>query len=82
MTPATAMIKMNQKCQNIRSTTKHEITSDLEDETVTLPAWEQKLTWFTPWLLSKGSCKNMWQADFLYDQEKEIWCVMVCYSYD
>jgi hypothetical protein len=35
ITPVTAMEHMNQKRQNIYSTTKNEITSDLEDETVT-----------------------------------------------
>jgi hypothetical protein len=35
MTPSTAMGHMNQWRQNICSTTKNKITSDLEDETVT-----------------------------------------------
>jgi hypothetical protein len=35
MTPATAMGHMNQRRQNIRSTSKASITSDIEDEAVT-----------------------------------------------
>jgi hypothetical protein len=35
MTPVTAMGHRNQRHKNIRSTTKHKITSDLEDETIT-----------------------------------------------
>jgi hypothetical protein len=35
MTPATEMVHMNQWCQNIRSTAKNTITSDLEDMKVT-----------------------------------------------
>jgi hypothetical protein len=35
MTPAMAMSHMNQRHQNIRSTTKYSITYDLEYETVT-----------------------------------------------
>jgi hypothetical protein len=35
MTPATAMEHMNQRCQNIRSTSKASITSVMEDEAVT-----------------------------------------------
>jgi hypothetical protein len=35
LTPATAMGHMNQRCQNIRSTAKKPITSDMEDESVT-----------------------------------------------
>jgi hypothetical protein len=35
MTPETAMVNMNQRRQNICSTSKVSITSDIEDETVT-----------------------------------------------
>jgi hypothetical protein len=35
MTPATAMVHINQRLQNIRSISKVPITSDIEDETVT-----------------------------------------------
>jgi hypothetical protein len=35
MTPATAMGHMNQRCQNIHSTSKDSITSDIEYEKVT-----------------------------------------------
>jgi hypothetical protein len=34
-TPATAMVHMNQRCQNIRSTSKNPLTFDIEDESVT-----------------------------------------------
>jgi hypothetical protein len=35
MTPVTAMGQLNQRRQNIRSTSKTSITSDMEDEAVT-----------------------------------------------
>jgi hypothetical protein len=43
MTPATAIGHINQKRQNIRSTTENKITSDLEDKKVT-PAGLRKKT--------------------------------------
>jgi hypothetical protein len=35
LTPVTAMGHMNQRCQNIRSTSKNPVTSGIEDESVT-----------------------------------------------
>jgi hypothetical protein len=48
MTPATAMGHMNQCHQNIHSTSKNTIMSDLEDETVTPAGLGTKITWFMP----------------------------------
>jgi hypothetical protein len=42
ITPATSMEHMNQKHQNICSTTNNEIISDLEDKTVTPTSWITK----------------------------------------
>jgi hypothetical protein len=56
LTPETAMGHMNQKRQNIRSTSNEvKITSDLEEATVPLMIWETKHIWFTQWLLIKVS---------------------------
>jgi hypothetical protein len=48
MTPATAMGHMNQRRQNICSTSKVSISSDIEDETVTPSRLGSKIIWFTP----------------------------------
>jgi hypothetical protein len=47
MTPATAMGHMNQKRQNIRSTSKEiQVTSDLEDAAVTPSGTGEKIMMF------------------------------------
>jgi hypothetical protein len=48
MTPATEMVHMDQRHQNICSISKNKITSDLEEETVTPSGLGTKLTFFTP----------------------------------
>jgi hypothetical protein len=68
LTPATVMGHMNQKRQNIRSTSKEvKITSDLEDTTVTPPEMETKHIWFIQWLLIKVRFTLTYLEDFLKD---------------
>jgi hypothetical protein len=82
MTPATAMGHMNQRLQNIRSTTKNKITSDLEDETVTPASLGTKTHLMYTVVIDQGQLYMDLMVRFPVRSSKGKWYVMMCYSYD
>jgi hypothetical protein len=81
MTPVTAMGHMNQKCQNIRST-KNEITTDLEDETVTPSSLGTKTHLVYTVVIDQGQLYKDLTGIFTIRSSKGNWYVMMCNSYD
>jgi hypothetical protein len=84
LTPATAMGHLNQRRQNIRSTSKTSITSDMEDEAVTPAGLGTKthLVYAVVVDQAQGQLYTDLTGDFLVRYSKVNWYVMVCYSYD
>jgi hypothetical protein len=78
MTPAAAMGHMNQNGQNIRSTTKNEITSDLEDETVTPSSLGPKTHLVYAVVIDQGQLYTYLMGRFPLRASKGNWYVMVC----
>jgi hypothetical protein len=83
MTPATAMGHMKQWSQNIHSTSKTTITSDLEDETVTPAGLGEKTHLVYAVVIDQGQLYTDLMGRFTVRSSKGNWYVMVCYySYD
>jgi hypothetical protein len=82
MTPATTMGHMNQWRQNIHSTAKHTITSDLEDDTITSPALGGKTHLVYAVVVYQGQLYKDLTGRFPVRSSKGNWYVIVCYSYD
>jgi hypothetical protein len=82
MTPATAMGRMNQRHQNICSTTKNEITSDLEYETVTPSGLGTNTHLVCAVVIDQEQLYTDLTGRLPVISSKGIWYVMVCYSYD
>jgi hypothetical protein len=82
ITPATAMVHMNQKHQHIRYTTKNEFTSDLEDETVTPVSLGTTTHLVYAVVIDQGQLYTDLMGRFPVRSSKGNWYVMVCYSYD
>jgi hypothetical protein len=82
MTPATAMGHMNQRHQNICSTTKNTITSDLEDETVTPAGLGTKTHLVYAMVIDQGQLYTDLTGRLPVRSSKGKWYVIVCYSYD
>jgi hypothetical protein len=82
MTPATAMVHMDQTRQRIRSNTKNEITSDLEDETATPVRLGTKTHLVYVIVVDQGQLYTDLKGRFTVISSKVNWHVMVCYSYD
>jgi hypothetical protein len=82
LTPATAMVHMNQRHQNIRSTSKNSITSDMEDETVTPAGLGTKTHLVYAVVVDQGQRYTDLTSKFPVRSSKGNWYVMVCYSYD
>jgi hypothetical protein len=82
MTPTTAMGHMNQWIQNIRSTSKVSITSDLEDETVTPAGLDSKTHLVYTVVSDQGQLYTDLAVRFPVRSSNGNWYVMVCYSYD
>jgi hypothetical protein len=82
MTPATAVVNMNQRRQYIPSTSKSKITSDLENETVTPAGLGTKTHLVYDVVIDQGQLFTDLTGRFPVISSKGNWYVMVCYSYD
>jgi hypothetical protein len=83
MTPSTAMGHMNQKIQNIRSTSKiTQVKSDLEDEAVTPPGTGEKIHVVYKVVIVQGQIYTELTGRFPLRSSKGNWYVMVVYSFD
>jgi hypothetical protein len=82
LTPATAMGHMNQCHQNIISTSKNPVTSDIADESVT-PAGSGNTTHLVyAVLVDQGQLYTDLTGKFPVRSSKSNWYVMVCYVLD
>jgi hypothetical protein len=83
LTPVTAMGHMNQKRQNIRSTSKAvDITSDLEDTTVTPAGTREKTYVVYAAVIDQGQLYTDLPRRFHQQSSKCNWYIMVVYSFD
>jgi hypothetical protein len=82
LTPATTMGHMNQSRQNIRSTSKTPITSDIEDVTATPEALGTKTHLVYAVLVDQGQLYTDLTGKFPVVSSKGNWYVMVCYVFD
>jgi hypothetical protein len=82
MTPATAMGHVNQRHQNIHSTSKNTITSDLEDETVKPAGLGTNTHLVYIVIIDQGQLYTDLTDRFPVRSSKGNWYFMVCYSYD
>jgi hypothetical protein len=83
MTPATAMGHINQKRQNIRSTSKIvEVTSDLEDVSVTPVGTGEKTNLVYAVVIDQGHLYTDLTGRFPVRSSKGNWYIMIVYSYD
>jgi hypothetical protein len=80
--PDTAMRHMNQRLQNIRSTSKNAITSDMEDEAVTPSSLGTNTHLVYAVVMDQGQIYTDLTGKFLFRSSKGNWYVMVCYDYD
>jgi hypothetical protein len=77
MTPATAMGHMNQRGQNVRSTSKVSITSDLKDETVTPAGLGSKTHFVYAVVIDQGHLYTYLTGIFPVISSKGNWYVMI-----
>jgi hypothetical protein len=83
MTPATAMGHMNQKIQNIRSTSKEmQVTSDFEDVAITPAGTGEKTHLVFAVVIDQGQLYTDLTGRFPLRSSKGNWYVMVLYSFD
>jgi hypothetical protein len=83
LTPATAMGHMNQKRQNIRSTSKREdVTSDLDDVSVTPVSTGEKTNLVYAVVIDQGQLYTDLTGRFPVRSSKGNRYVMIVYSYD
>jgi hypothetical protein len=82
MTPATTMGHMNKRRQNIRSTSKVSLTSEIEDEAVTPASLGSKTHLVYAVVIDQGQLYTDLTGRFLVRSSKGNWYVMICYSYD
>jgi hypothetical protein len=83
LTPATAMGHMNQKRQNIRSTSRIEnVTSDLEDVSVTPVSTGEKTNLVYAVVIDQCQLYTDLTGRFPVQSSKGKWYVMIVYSYD
>jgi hypothetical protein len=82
MTPATAIGHMNQHRQNIRSTSKVSITSDIEDKTVTPSGLGSKTHLIYAVVIYQGQLYTDLTGRFPVRSSKGNWYVIICYSYE
>jgi hypothetical protein len=82
LTEATTMGHMNQRIQNIRSTSKNPITSDIEDEEVTPADFGTKTHLVYAVVVDQGQLYTDLTGRFTVRSSKVNWYVMVCYAYD
>jgi hypothetical protein len=82
LTPATAMGHMNQRRQNIISTSKKTITSDMEDAAVTPAGLGTKTHLVYAVVVDQGQLYTDLTGNFLVRSSKGNCYVMVCYDFD
>jgi hypothetical protein len=82
LTPATAMVHMNQRCQYIRSTSKIQISSDMEYVTVTPAGLGTKTHLVYAVLVDHGQLYTDLIENNPVRSSKGNWYVMVCYVFD
>jgi hypothetical protein len=82
LTPATTMGHMSQRRQNIRSTSKTPITSDIEDITTTNTDSGTKNDLVYAVLVDQGQLYTDLTGKFPVISSKGNWYVMVCYVFD
>jgi hypothetical protein len=82
MTPNPAMGHIHQRRQNIRSTSKASITSDMEDETVTPAGVGSKTHLVYAVFVEQGELYTDLTGKFPVRSSKGNWYVTICYSYD
>jgi hypothetical protein len=73
---------MNQKRQNIRSTSKKEVTSDSEDVSVTPVGTGEKTNLVYAVVIDQGQLYTDLTSRFPVRSSKGNWYVMIVYSYD
>jgi hypothetical protein len=81
LTPATTMGHMNQLRQNIRSTSKNPLTSDMDDEEVS-PAGLGTENLVYEVVVDQGQLYTDLTGRFPVISSKGNWYGMVCYAYD
>jgi hypothetical protein len=81
MTPVTAMGHLNQRRQNIRSTSKISITSDMEYEAVIPAGLGSKTHFVYAVVVDQGKIYTDLTRKFPVRSSKGNWYIMVCYSY-
>jgi hypothetical protein len=81
MTPATAMVHMNQRHQKIRSTSRVAITWDIEDEAFTLSGVGSKTHLVYAVVIDQGQLYTDLTGTFPVRSRKGNGYVMICYSY-
>jgi hypothetical protein len=82
LTPAITMEHMNQRLQNIRSTSKTSITSDIEDIAATTTDSGTKTHLAYAVLVDQGQLYTDLEGKFPVTSSKGNWYVMVCYVFD
>jgi hypothetical protein len=82
LTPATAMGHINQRRQNIRSTSKTPITSNIEDFTTTNTYLGTKTHIVYAFLVDQGQLYTDLTGKLPVRSRKGNWYVMVCYVFD
>jgi hypothetical protein len=82
LTPATTMGHMNQRRQNIRSTSKTPITSDMEYMIVTTAGLGTKTHLFNAVLVDQGQLYTDLTGKFLVRSSKGNWYFMVCHFFN
>jgi hypothetical protein len=82
LTPATDTGHMNKRRQNILSTSKNSITSDMEDEAVTSAGLGTKTHLVYVVVVDQGQLYTDLTGKFLVRSSKGNWYVMVCYAYE
>jgi hypothetical protein len=80
--PATTVGNMNQRCQNIRSTSKTPITSDIEDIAATTTKSGTKTHLVYAVLVDQGQLYTDLTESFTVRSSKGNWNVMICYVFD
>jgi hypothetical protein len=82
LTPATTMGRMNQRRQNIRSTSKTPVTTNIDDITTTDTNVATKTHLVYAVLVDQGQLYTDLIGNFLVRSSKGMSYVMVCYVYD
>jgi hypothetical protein len=80
--PATAMGHVYQRRQNIRSTSKNQVASDIEDESVTPAGLGTKTHLVYAVLVDQGQIYTDLTRKFPLISSKGTWYAMVCYIFD